>query len=313
MKLVFFGSGEFGLPTLASLAEKHEILMVVTQPDRQAGRGKKLTPTPIGTWAEEKCLPLLKTESVNKPEVREELRSLGAEAFVVIAFGQKLKKKLLDGVFALNLHASLLPRWRGAAPIHHAILAGDEVTGNSVIALASRMDAGVIYAQSQRRIEDDMTTGDLHDLLAADGPELVDKVLAAASAGELQGREQDEARVTLATRLSKADGWVSFQGKAREALKRIHGLSPWPGVTAFLGDKRLLLHRVEVVDRDSQSSEEDCGKVDEQGIVTCREGRLKILQVQPAGKRAMSFTDYLRGHPLGGNAVLRSGKDADLI
>ncbi|XOV74482.1 MAG: methionyl-tRNA formyltransferase [Phycisphaerales bacterium] len=159
LRLVFFGSGAFGLPTLKHLASTHQIEAVVTQPDRPAGRKRALTPTPIGAWAEEHLpsVPLLKPENVNEADQLDLVRSFDVGSpderrggWVVIAFGQKLSKRLLADRFAINLHASLLPRWRGAAPINHAILAGDSVTGNSVITLADRMDAGLVLGQSER-------------------------------------------------------------------------------------------------------------------------------------------------------------------
>jgi methionyl-tRNA formyltransferase len=305
MRLVFFGSGEFGLPTLQHLAGRHEIAAVVTQPDKPAGRGKKLAATPIGAWATESGLPLTKPESVNTPEIRGQIRGLGADAFVVIAFGQKLKRKLLEDVFAINLHASLLPRWRGAAPIHRALLAGDAETGNSVIALASRMDAGEVYAQSRRPVNPAWTAGELHDLLAQDGPALVDEVLADFAAGSLRPVVQDESQVTLASRLSKEDGWVSFAGSASEAVRRINGLSPWPAVTVRLGDLPLKLLRAKAVEGQAEESREP-GTIDAEGLVTCGTDRLQLLEVQPAGKRAMPFTDFVRGHALEPDACLRS-------
>src|SRR5258705_3491243 len=152
MRLLFFGSGAFGLPTLERLAAQHQILAVITQPDRPAGRGGRSTPTPIGAWVAEHLpgTPTFKPPKINDPFIIQQIRAIGrpdasgADAWVVIAFGQKLPRALLDGVFAINLHASLLPRWRGAAPINAAILAGDTQTGNSVITLADRMDAGLI-------------------------------------------------------------------------------------------------------------------------------------------------------------------------
>jgi methionyl-tRNA formyltransferase len=232
------------------------------------------------------------------PDVRDRIRSLDADAWVVIAFGQKLKKKLLDGIFAINLHASLLPRWRGAAPIHHAILAGDEITGNSVISLASRMDAGLVYAQSTRPIEPQLTTGELHDLLAADGPDLVSRVLHQHAAGRLDPVEQDESRVTLAPQLTKADGLVDFGQPADVVLRRIHGLSPWPGAAAYLGSDRLGLHRAEVIETESESPEDAVGRLEADGGIRCATGRIRLLEVQPAGKRRMSFDDFARGHDL---------------
>ncbi|MBL8887523.1 MAG: methionyl-tRNA formyltransferase, partial [Phycisphaerales bacterium] len=142
LKLVFLGSGAFGLPSLRALIAEHDVAMVVTQPDRPAGRGGLLTPTPIASEMQTNFpqIPLLKPEKINLAEVRDSIRALNADAFVVIAFGQKLGRSLLDGVFAINLHGSILPRWRGAAPINAAILAGDPVVGNSVITLADKMD-----------------------------------------------------------------------------------------------------------------------------------------------------------------------------
>jgi methionyl-tRNA formyltransferase len=254
----------------------------------------------------------MKVESVNVPEVRQHLRGLNADAFLVIAFGQKLKRKLLEGYFAINLHGSRLPRWRGAAPIHHAILAGDEVTGNSIIALASRMDAGEIYAQSRRPIDPTWTAGDLHDLLAADGPDLVDKVLADLDAGTLQPQQQDESQVTLASRLSKEDGWVSFDMTAAEATRRINGLSPWPAVTAHLGDMPLKLLRAKPLGSETEEAGE-AGALDETGVVSCARGRLQLLEVQPPGKRAMPFADFARGHEIEPGSRLRSQPRANPV
>ncbi|MFO0861802.1 MAG: methionyl-tRNA formyltransferase [Phycisphaerales bacterium] len=224
LKLVFLGSGAFGLPTLRRLIAAHEVAMVVTQPDRPAGRGGAMTPTPIGAEMQEKhaSVPLLKPEKINDPAVRDRIRAVNADAFVVIAFGQKLGKALLEGVYAINLHGSILPRWRGAAPINAALLAGDPEVGNSVITLADKMDAGVVLATSSHPTHPDWTAGDLHDILAADGPELVGRVLRDRPAGQIQ----DETLVTVAPKMSKADGWVDFRKSADECRRRVHGLTP---------------------------------------------------------------------------------------
>ena len=237
MDLVYFGSGAFGLPTLKTLVESHQVRAIVTQPDRPAGRGKALTPTPIGQWAVESApdVPLLKPKDVNADEVVARVRAFEAEAWVVIAFGQKLSAALLEGVFSMNLHASLLPRWRGAAPINWAIIAGDDETGNSVITLAHLMDAGLVLGQSRREITGRETAGEMHDALAADGPALVEEVLEAKSAGMLMPVEQDERKVTLAPKLSSADRWVDVAQPAAACQRRIHGLTPWPGVSVDVG------------------------------------------------------------------------------
>ncbi len=318
MDVVFFGSGAFGLPTLRVLCEVHCVRAVVTQPDRPAGRGGKVTPTPIGRFAQESMqgTPLLKPERVSADDVREVIRDFRVDAWVVIAFGQKLSEELLDGVFAVNLHASLLPRWRGAAPINAAILVGDTETGNSVITLADRMDAGLVLGQSRRPIGERDTAGRLHDALASDGPGLVLDVLEQHEQGRVHEVVQDETLVTLAPKLSKRDGWVDFSDAAAVCRSRINGLSPWPGVTVRFRAEPLKLLGSERVSRESEEdsvSRADPGAVRSEipgeipgevpgtivdvddGIVVCGEGAIRLLEVQPPGKRAMSWEAFARG------------------
>ena len=299
MRLVYFGSGAFGLPTLAALAARFQLAAVVTQPDKPAGRGGHLTPTPVAAWVTRECpqIPVLKPEKVNDPSVVAKLRDLGADAWIVIAFGQKLGKSLLEGVFAINLHASLLPRWRGAAPINAAIVAGDAITGNSVITLADRMDAGLVLGQSQRSLGSELTAGDLHDQLAADGPGLVLSVLKRQEAGTLEPTTQAEASVTIAPKLSKSDGWVDFRDPADACRRRIHGLTPWPGVTVRFRQSDLKLARVEVCFQSPEPHSMEGSVIDPvRGIVECGSGTaLRIIEVIPAGRKSMRWEDFARG------------------
>lgn len=306
MRVVFFGSGAFGLPTLKRLAARGSVVGVVTQPDRPAGRGGKTTPTPIGAWAAENLpdAPLLKPDRVADAPVIEEIRRVAAigtgtenACLVVIAFGQKMPPALLDGVFAINLHASLLPRWRGAAPINAAILAGDAVTGNSVITLADRMDAGLILGQTTRAIDPEITAGELHDLLATDGPDLVDRVLGEWRAGTLNPVEQDGSLVTKAGKLQREDGWVDFAAGAEACRRRVHGLAPWPGVTVRFRGEDLKLTRVRTESSKASEAVAPGMIVDARaGVVACGEGpRLLVVEVQPSGKKAMSWTDFANG------------------
>ncbi|MGE3108069.1 MAG: methionyl-tRNA formyltransferase [Phycisphaerales bacterium] len=337
MDIVFFGSGEFGVPTLARLASPgsgHRVIAVVTQPDRPAGRGGKVTPTPVAQWAAAN-LPgarLLKPERVSDPRVVEELRHIAHAApshtavdagldaslvhrdansacFVVIAFGQKMPRPLLEGVFAINLHASLLPRWRGAAPINAAILAGDPETGNSVITLADRMDAGLILGQSRRAIDPMMTAGELHDLLSADGPGLVMRVLdeharRMTAAGAVV---QDESLVTKAAKLSKADGVLDFTRGADECRRRVHGLTPWPGVALLLGDVPLKVLRVRVAPGAGPLALPTGSLFDvNNGLIACGgDTVLQLLSVQPAGKRAMGWDEFVRGRTIAPGTPLK--------
>lgn len=315
MNIIFFGSGEFGLPTLQRLVAEHRLVAVVSQPDRPAGRGGLLTPTPISQWTSHHLpgIPLLKPEKVGDPAVLNSLRSLALAnqaVFVVIAFGQKMPTSLLEGIFALNLHASLLPRWRGAAPINAAILAGDTTTGNSVITLADRMDAGLILGQSTRVITPDLTAGELHDTLSRDGPDLVLTVLRQHELGSLHGCPQDEALVTKAAKLSKKDSIIDFSCSAEHCRRKVHGLTPWPGVTVSLADVQLKLLRVAVLPSISQAASAlpPGSLIDTHaGVVQCGDHTLlRLIDVQPAGKRAMSWDAFARGRSLPGHASLRS-------
>lgn len=292
---------------------------MVSQPDRPAGRGRALTPTPIADWAEANLprVPLLKPQDVNATEVTGRVHELAgdADAWVVIAFGQKLGRDLLNPKPAsgrlpliVNLHASLLPRWRGAAPINAAILAGDAETGNSVITLADRMDAGLILGQSRRAIDPESTAGELHDLLADDGPHLVEGVLLEHAAGSLRSTVQDEALVTRAAKLSRADAWIDMARPAGACRRRVHGLTPWPGVSVAIDGRSVKLLRVRTELLPAGDSPGPGILVDPaEGLVACGEGTaLRIMEVQPAGGRAMGWAEFSRGRMLPKGAVVRS-------
>ena len=311
MRIIFFGSGAFGVPTLERLADKHDLLAVVSQPDRRAGRGSKTAPTPISAWTQEHRpeVPLYRPESINDPEWMDRVRAHEADAWVIIAYGQKLSPPLLDGRFAINLHASILPRWRGAAPINAAILAGDTQTGNSVITLADRMDAGLVLGQSCRPIDPDQTAGELHDLLATDGPALVETVLTQHAHNALEPVEQDESLVTIAPKLGRSDAWVDFDEPADAVRRRIHGLTPWPGVSVAIGptETRLLRVKVEPAYDESVSGQAAPGTVIDPagGLVQCGEGTvIRLIEVQPAGKRPMPWSAFVNGRPVEPGAVI---------
>ncbi len=297
MKIVFFGSGAFGLDTLEQLAREHTITGIVTQPDRKAGRKKVLTATPIGAWAGEHLpdVPIAKPENINADHPRELIRMWEADAWVIIAYGQYLGTKLLQDRFAINLHASLLPRWRGAAPINAAMVAGDTLTGNSVITIAKSMDAGFVLGQTKRPIEPDQTMGTLHDLLAADGPALVQSVLDDFAHDRVNYQEQDETLVTIASKMTKSDGWIDFDADARLVSAKINGLSPWPGVSVQHRDEVLKVNRSQPSDVESQQTP---GTIIDavEGLVVCGHGTMiQLLDVQPPGKRSMEWKAFANG------------------
>lgn len=302
--VIFFGAGAFGVPTLASLVQQGRVLLIVTQPDKPAGRGGTLTPTPIAAWAAAHApsIPVLKPIKCNTPDVRDAIRSVPTTTWVVIAFGQKLGQALLADRFAINLHASLLPRWRGAAPINAAMVAGDTRTGNSIITLADKMDAGLVLATSERAIEPRTTAGELHDLLSSDGPALVQQVLASHKAGTLAPVKQDESLVTIAAKMSKADGWIDFSAPALRCRQRVHGLTPWPGVTVSLraastaAAEPLKLLRVQDEQHAHNAAPGALLSSAANGLFACAPGSaLRLLEVQPAGKKPMPWSDYARG------------------
>ncbi len=298
MRVVFFGSGSFGLPTLERLvgdAERYTVPLVVSQPDRPAGRGRKLKPTPVAQWADEHGLARLAPGDVNDPQVVSKVRSSRPEALVVIAFGQKIGPSLLDGVLAVNLHGSLLPAYRGAAPIQRAMMDGCTETGLSVITLAPRMDAGDILAAESTAIRPDETAGELHDRLALLGPALVARVLDEHRCGTLQRRHQDDSLATSAPRLRKEEGTTTFDMAASRVRARIHGLTPWPGCRVLLDGAPVRLLRVR--DHPEEASGAAPGTVLDNLHLVCAPGAIEVIEIQSEGGRAMTLDAYRRGRP----------------
>lgn len=307
MRIVFLGSGAFGLPTIEHLAREHDLLAVVTQPDRPAGRKRTPTATPIAQRAAQISpdAPILKPERIGEPDAIAQIRAFPADAFVIIAYGQYLPTALLADRFAINLHASLLPRWRGAAPINHAMLAGDEAIGNSIITIARRMDAGLVLGQNLRPVPPAATAGEMHDELAASGPDLVERVLREHASGALRPVQQDESLVTIAPKLSREDAWVNFAHPADECRRRINALSPWPGVAATLDDLQLKLVRAGPSD---ETADAPPGTIidAERGLIACAPGpALRLIEVQPAGGRPMEWSAFAAGRRIDRAAQLQ--------
>ena len=286
-RIIFAGSGEFGLPALGALLDRHEVIQSLTQPDRPAGRGRAVTPTPIGAFATEKKLPLSKTPDINAEHLPP------ADLMVVIAFGQKIAPPIVDHprLGSINLHASVLPKYRGAAPINWAIIRGEREAGNSVIRLASKMDAGAVLAQSHFPIGELETAGELHDRLAEDGATIVLRVIEQLIAGETTETPQDESRATLAPKLSREKSKLDFTRPAAELASQIRGMYPWPGCRVRLIDASgKETGRVTLVRARAYAGTGDTIAAD------LRVGGLEIVELQPEGKRPMSLTAYRNGH-----------------
>lgn len=297
LRIIFAGSGEFGLPTLGALLKSsHRVVGVVTQPARPAGRGRGVTPTPIAKFADQAGVACLQTGNLNAEALPE------ADLMVVIAFGQKISQEKVNHprLGSVNLHASRLPAYRGAAPINWAILNGEPVTGNSVIRLADRMDAGAILAQSAVMIGEVETAGELYDRLAEDGVGLVLKVVEDLADGTAVEKPQDEKSATIAPKLSRESARLDFARPAGEIARRILGLYPWPGCRAKICDTEgTELSRIRLVRARARNEEDDRwmpGEITSAGTIKAGAGTFELIECQPEGGKPMSIADYRRGH-----------------
>ncbi|GIW75749.1 MAG: methionyl-tRNA formyltransferase [Phycisphaerae bacterium] len=297
MKLIFAGSGEFGIPTLRRLLESGATIQrVYTQPDRPAGRGKKLCPTPLAGYALQQGLEVVRTADINAEHLPP------ADAMVVIAFGQKIAPHVVHHprFGSINLHASILPRYRGAAPIHWARMNGETVTGNSVIRLAQKMDAGPILAQSQVAIGETETTGELHDRLAENGAPLIEQVLVQLRLGTAVETEQDHTQATLAPKLTREHTLIKWNDTARKICHQILGLYPWPGCRVrVIDDHEQEIDQVTLIRARVVESVRDgfVGILDANGRIGAADHMIEILELQPRGKRPMTLEAYKNGHP----------------
>lgn len=303
MNIVYLGSGEFGLPCLDALkASGHNLALVVTQPPNPSGRGRKLCPTPIGVWAQSHDLPCVPAENVNDPEIAERLAAVRPDVTVVIAFGQKIGKALvqLPPKGAINVHASLLPKFRGAAPINWAIVHGETETGVSIITLADKIDAGDILAQSATHIGPNETAGELHDRLAQLAAPLLIDTLARIESGTATYTRQDDAQVSFAPKLRKADGFLDFREPAEMLAREIRGFWPWPAASAVHVSQRtgqsirVVIAAAECVPLPGDN-QQLAGLFDESLNVICGQDKLKIAKIKPAGSELMEFRDFVNG------------------
>ena len=303
MKILFLGSGAFGLPTLKTLIQAgHDLAMVVTQPDKPAGRGRHSTPTPIAACAAEIGLPVLKTANLNCPEVTAGLQALTPDILVVIAFGQKIADSVLRLAphGGINLHASLLPAFRGAAPIQRAILSGDHTTGVSVIRVTNIMDGGEILGQIPTPIGDSETAGELHDRLAEFGAPLMQQVIEHVQSESVRAAIQDSSRISQAPKLSKDMAHVDFSQSARQVSCRIRGLSPWPGCLADVltsgGEIRTKVSLLKCREVSMPDHSGTPGEILPELHIACGTGAIEILTLQPIGKRPMDMRSLANGY-----------------
>jgi len=302
LRVVFMGTPDFAVPTLSEIVgQGHEVVAVYTRPPAAAGRGMELKPSPVHRMAEKFGLPVHTPKTLRTEEAAEAFRSHGADVAVVVAYGMILPKPILGApeLGCLNLHASLLPRWRGAAPIQRAIMAGDAETGVAVMKMEEGLDTGPVAMVERVPIGPDMSAGELHDKLMVLGADLMVRALAALSRGGLGFTPQPAEGVTYAHKLTNEDARIDWAKPAQAVHDHIRGLSPFPGAF-FTADFGRGEERVKVLRAAKDEGTGEPGSLlDPKGIVACGIGAIRLLQVQRAGKAPRGAEEFLRGVRLG--------------
>jgi methionyl-tRNA formyltransferase len=294
-KVCFMGSPEFALPTLAVLARQYEMVGVVTQPDRASGRGRRLKPPPVKLRAQELAIPFMQPEKLRQPEAMEQLRAWHPDLIVVAAFGQILRQDVLDlpPHGCINVHASLLPRWRGAAPVNAAILHGDQETGVTIMKMDAGLDTGPILSQRTLTLTRADTAGSATEKLSHLGAELLIETLPGYLSGKIQPVPQPEAGASYAPMLKKEAGLLDFTLSPEELERRVRAFNPWPGAFMDFDGALLKIHRAHAESGESEAGERLIYR--DQPAVGAGGGILVLDEVHPAGKKSMSGKAFLSG------------------
>ena len=306
LRVIFMGTPDFAVPTLSALiGYGHEVVACYTRAPAPAGRGMALKLSPVHEAANRFAIPVLTPTTLRDADALETFRAHEADVAIVVAYGMLLPKALLDvpPLGCLNLHASLLPRWRGAAPIQRAIMSGDAETGVAVMKMEEGLDTGPVAMVERLPITDRMTAGEAHDRLAVLGADLMARALAALSRGTLAFSLQPEAGVVYARKITNDEGRIDWTRPARDVLHHIHGLSPFPGAFTFAdfgkGPERVKILRAEFVDRHGSPGT----LLDDALCLACGQGALRLVELQRAGSKPMAAADFLRGVSLPPGAV----------
>jgi methionyl-tRNA formyltransferase len=297
MRLIFMGTPDFAVPTLISLADAgHDIAAVYTRAAKPAGRGMELQPTPVEREARKRGVPVFTPTSFKTDEAMATFRAQSADAAVVVAYGLILPKPILDAprLGCFNIHASLLPRWRGAAPINRAIMAGDAESGVTIMKMDVGLDTGPMAMVERMTIGADMTAGDLHDALARLGADLMPRAMTAAERGTLTFTPQPEAGVTTAAKISKNEARIDWAKPWQQVHNHIRGLSLFPGAWFEIGGARIKALRSTKGEGKGKSGT----ALDDRLTIACGDGAIRLTQVQRAGKQPMASEEFLRGTPV---------------
>lgn len=297
LRLVFMGTPDFAVPSLAALHEAgHEIAAVYTQPPRRAGRGQKERPSPVQAWAVEHGLPVRTPTSLRDESAQAAFAALGLDAAVVAAYGLILPRPILAAprLGCVNVHASLLPRWRGAAPIQRAILAGDSETGISIMMMDEGLDTGPVLRMESVTITADTTAGTLHDALAELGGRMIVSALAEYATGAITPRPQVDAEATYAKKIEKSEARIDWSEDSMAVQRRINAFAPWPGAWFEVVGERIKVLAAEPVDASGVAGK----TLDDDLTVACGNGALRLVRLQREGKRPADAPDFLRGRPV---------------
>ncbi|MFV8572240.1 methionyl-tRNA formyltransferase [Marinobacter sp. SBS5] len=299
MRIVFAGTPDFAAIALKAILETgHTVVGVYSQPDRPAGRGRKLMPSPVKQVALDADIPVFQPQSLKPEEAQQELAALKPDVMIVAAYGLILPKAVLDIPIhgCLNIHASLLPRWRGAAPIQRAIAAGDAETGITIMQMDVGLDTGDMLLKTATPINPDDTGGSLHDRLADMGGEAIVDALGKLRQGALTGEPQNDDEACYAHKLSKEEGHIDWTKSAADIERLIRAFNPWPGTFTDLGEQRIRLHQAQAFEQDSDKAPGTVVRREREGIdIACGTGSLRVTQVQLPGTRALSVNDLING------------------
>jgi len=303
MKIVFAGTPDFSVPPLRALmsASGHQVVAVYTQPDRPSGRGRKLTASPVKQLALEGNIPVYQPSNFKLEADLAQLEAHSADLMVVVAYGLLLPLRILQAprLGCINIHASLLPRWRGAAPIQRAISAGDKVSGITIMQMEEGLDTGPMLLKKTQKIEADDTGGSLHDKLSVMGAEALMEALPSIEQGDAVAEIQDDALANYARKLEKAESLILWAKSAKELDRQVRAFNPWPVAQTKLQDEVIRIWRCTPLDQPTESTPGEVLHCSKQGIeVACGEGVLRIEKLQMPGKRAMSAADFLNSRDL---------------
>lgn len=306
LRIVFMGSPDFAVPSLRSLAQQYNVVGVVTQPDRPAGRGNRLTPPPVKELAIQLGLPLIQPQRLSEPAAQSQLEQWQPDLIVVAAFGQILKKNVLElpRWGCINVHASLLPRWRGAAPIPAAILHGDCETGITIMKMDEGVDTGPILRQKAIPILDHDNSYSLSKRLAEIGAELLLETLPDYLDGKIIPQEQDHNRATYAPMLKKEEGELDFNQSAESLWRKVRAYNPWPSAFTYLEGSRLIIHEAAPIEIEHNYPNGQTLRYQKKAAIATANGLLELITVQPSGKKPISGNDLINGYRHWGQVIL---------